>query len=143
MSLLGLASCAGETVVEVANNGELNIEASKTALQVGDTAHLLVDVDECAFDGVYVPNCFTPNGDEANNVWGPVFNGDYVTEDFTMLVFNRWGNLIWESHHPDARWDGTYNGKMCQDGVYIWKMEHRRLYIVGNQIKHGHVTLLR
>jgi gliding motility-associated-like protein len=110
---------------------------------IGDTSTLLVDVDECSFDGVYVPNCFTPNGDETNNVWGPVFSGDYIVNDFTLLIFNRWGNLIWESHHPDARWDGTFNGKMCQDGVYIWKMEYRRVYVVGNQIKHGHVTLLK
>jgi gliding motility-associated-like protein len=104
---------------------------------------MVVDVDECSFDNVFVPNCFTPNGDESNNVWGPVFAGDWDHTKYNMLIFNRWGGLIWESNNYLAMWDGHYKDKMCQDGVYIWKMECKRLNTTVKDIMHGHVTLLR
>ena len=110
---------------------------------IGNSVSLNVDVDECSFDNVFVPNCFTPNGDESNNVWGPVFAGDWDHTRYNMLIFNRWGNLIWESENYLAMWDGTYKNKMCQDGVYIWKMECKKLNTVVKEVMHGHVTLLR
>ena len=110
---------------------------------IGNSVSLNVDVDECSFDNVFVPNCFTPNGDESNNVWGPVFAGDWDHTRYNMLIFNRWGNLIWESEYYLAMWDGTYKNKMCQDGVYIWKMECKKLNTVSKEVMHGHVTLLK
>ena len=86
---------------------------------IGNEVSLMVDIDECSFDNVFVPNCFTPNGDFANNVWGPVFAGDWDHTRYNMLIFNRWGNLIWESENYLAMWDGRFKDKMCQDGVYI------------------------
>ena len=109
----------------------------------GDTSILYVDIDECSYDGVYVPNCFTPDGDEVNDVWGPVFSPGYDLSGFTLMVFNRWGNLIWESYDQFAKWDGTYDGTLCQDGVYIWKLEYKSIDIPGYQSKQGHVTLLK
>ncbi len=110
---------------------------------IGNSVSLTVDVDECSFDNVFVPNCFTPNGDESNNVWGPVFAGDWDHSKYNMLIFNRWGGIVWESENYLAMWDGTYKNKMCQDGVYIWKMECKKLNTVVKEVMHGHVTLLR
>jgi len=110
---------------------------------VGNTVSLMVDVDECSFDGVYVPNCFTVNNDNINDDWGPIFSGEWDNNRYTMYVFNRWGGIVWESHHPLDRWDGRYNGKLCQDGVYIWKMEYKHLNSTAMQVSHGHVTLLK
>jgi gliding motility-associated-like protein len=109
---------------------------------VGNTATLMVDIDECSFDNVFVPNCFTPNGDLANNVWGPVFAGEWDHTVYNMLIFNRWGGLIWESDSHLGMWDGIYKNKMCQDGVYVWRMECKKINGI-KQIMHGHVTLLR
>lgn len=109
----------------------------------GNTVSMLVDVDECSFDNVFVPNCFTPNGDESNNVWGPIFDGDWDHTAYNMLIFNRWGNVVWESNNYLAMWDGTYGGKMCLDGVYIWKMECKKLNTTDKEIMHGHLTLLK
>ena len=80
---------------------------------IGNTVSLTVDVDECSFDNVFVPNCFTPNGDESNNVWGPVFAGDWDHTVYNMLIFNRWGGIVWESENHIAMWDGTFKNKMC------------------------------
>ena len=91
----------------------------------------------------WVPNTFTPNGDEFNTLWGPVFNGPYDAEDFRLVVLNRWGNLIWESWNVEGRWDGTYNEKPCPEGVYTWIVKFDMLYTDEKRVDHGHVTLLR
>ena len=121
---------------------QISVSVVSDAGCIGDTSYLLVDVDECSFDGVYVPNCFTPNGDESNNVWGPIFSGEWDDSRYTMYIFNRWGGMIWESHNPQATWDGTYKNKICQDGVYVWLMYYKP--INGHILEaHGHVTLLK
>jgi len=40
--------------------------------------------------------------------------------DFSFLIYNRWGQIVWESHDLNAIWDGTYNNAPCQDGTYTW-----------------------
>jgi len=107
-----------------------------------DSSHLLVDIDECSFDNVYVPNCFTVNGDGKNDVWGPVFSGELNDEHYTMYIFNRWGEMIWESRNPLEKWNGQFHNEVCQNGVYVWKMFYRPLN--SNTLQtHGHVTLLK
>ena len=69
---------------------------------------------------VFAPNTFTPNGDEYNQQWKVSFTGIDIY-DFELLIFNRWGEVIWESHDPSVSWDGTYNGEIVQNGTYIWR----------------------
>jgi gliding motility-associated-like protein len=121
----------------------ISVSVVSNAGCIGNMVSLTVDVDECSFDNVFVPNCFTPNGDEVNNVWGPVFAGDWDHTVYNMLIFNRWGGIVWESDNHLAMWDGRYNNKMCQDGVYIWKMECKKLNTTVKEVMHGHLTLLR
>jgi gliding motility-associated-like protein len=66
---------------------------------------------------LYVPNAFTPNGDGLNDFFGA--KGEGIT-DFEMLIFNRWGELIFESHDIKKTWDGTYKGESCQEGVFAY-----------------------
>jgi gliding motility-associated-like protein len=92
---------------------------------------------------VYVPNAFTPDGDIYNNTFFPVISGGYTTENYSFLIFNRWGELIYESSEMGEGWDGTYRDKKCQDGVYTWKLNVGKSYT--DEIKEyvGHVSLLR
>jgi gliding motility-associated-like protein len=120
----------------------ISVSVVSNAGCVGNSVSLNVDVDECSFDNVFVPNCFTPNGNEVNNEWGPVFAGDWDHTVYNMLIFNRWGGIVWESNNHLSMWDGTYKNKMCLDGVYIWKMECKKLNSV-KEIMNGHLTLLR
>ena len=73
----------------------------------------------------YVPNTFTPDGDEHNQAWGPVFTKGFDPYNFHLLIFNRWGELIWESNDANAKWDGTYgiDGKKVQQGTYTYKIK--------------------
>ena len=73
----------------------------------------------------YIPNAFTPDGDPFNNTFHPVFSSGYDPFDYTLLIFNRWGQLIFESHDVNIGWDGTFNGSYVQDGVYSWKVEFK------------------
>jgi gliding motility-associated-like protein len=71
-----------------------------------------------------VPNTFTPDKDEFNETWGPVFTQGYEPYYFEIQVANRWGEIIWESYDAKSRWNGTYGNtwRECPDGVYVWKI---------------------
>jgi gliding motility-associated-like protein len=91
---------------------------------------------------IYAPNTFTPDGDEHNQAWGIHIEGVDVF-DFTLRIYNRWGEIIWETRDPNVKWDGTYNGGIVQQGTYTWYVETRDLM---NDKKHefkGHINLIR
>lgn len=91
----------------------------------------------------WIPNTFTPDGDELNQTWGPVFTSGYSIDHFEISILNRWGNLIWKSYDPAASWDGTYNGKKCIDGVYTWIVKFDILNTDEKKVDHGYVTIIR
>lgn len=68
-------------------------------------------------DQVYVPNAFSPNGDGLNDVLRVYSN---VIRDMRFMVFNQWGEKIFESHNQSTGWDGTYKGKPQPSGVYMY-----------------------
>lgn len=104
---------------------------------------LQVVVTECPGVIYWVPNCFTPDGNEHNQLFGPVMTEGYDINGFEFIIFNRWGNILWESQDPNSRWDGTYQGKKCTDGVYIWKLTFNLFGDDGKITDYGHLTLLK
>lgn len=88
---------------------------------------------------LFVPNTFTPNGDGMNDGFRA-----WCTEmaEFRLLIFNRWGELIFSSNRTDEAWDGTYKDRESPIGTYVWRIDCRE--ITGRaQTLYGHVTLLR
>lgn len=75
---------------------------------------------------IYAPNTFTPDGDEFNQTWRVYIEG-VDAYDFELQIFNRWGEVIWESHDINAAWDGTYNGVPVKEGAYTWLIRTREL----------------
>jgi gliding motility-associated-like protein len=67
----------------------------------------------------------------------------YDINGFNFTIFNRWGEVVWESNDPNGRWDGTFNNKMCTDGVYIWKLTFNVFNNDGKITNHGHLTIIR
>lgn len=102
-----------------------------------------VIIDQCPEELIYIPNSFTPDGDEHNNIWKPVFTSGLDPYDFRMEIYNRWGELIWVSENPLVGWDGTFNGNYCQDGVYLWKLEFGIPENDGRKRMFGHLTTFR
>ncbi len=91
---------------------------------------------------LYVPNTFTPDNDNFNEIWRVYAEGiDIYT--FHLQVFNRWGELIWESFNAEAGWNGTYGGKIVPDGTYVWKISAKHLFKDRRQHWSGHVNVLR
>ena len=88
---------------------------------------------------LYIPNTFTPDGDEFNNVFKAI--GGNITE-FEMNIFNRWGELVFTTYDINVGWDGTYNGKMSQDGTYTWTVKYKDLRDQKHELN-GHINLLR
>ena len=106
-----------------------------------DNAVVVVSVvDDLIF---YVPNTFTPDGDEFNNVFFPVFSDGFDGQNYTLLIFDRWGEVIFESHNLDYGWDGTYFGQLCKEGVYTWKIVIKQKDKDKNHQFVGHVNLLK
>jgi gliding motility-associated-like protein len=110
-----------------------------------DTATSVIQVyEELIF---YVPNTFTPDNDNYNPTFQPVFTSGFDPQDFVLYIYNRWGELIFESRNAEVGWDGTYgsNGEieMCQDGTYTWKIEFKVTRWDERKVAIGHVNLIR
>ncbi len=106
-----------------------------------DTAYIQIEVIESLI--MYVPNAFTPDGDNYNELFKPVFYSGFDPYDFTLLIFNRWGEIVWESHNYDVGWNGTYNGSTVPDGVYTWKIEVKTKRTDERKSYVGHVSIIR
>jgi len=102
-----------------------------------------VVISECPSVTYWVPNTFTPDGDEHNQLFGPIMTEGFDVDNFTFLIFNRWGEIIWESHDPNGKWDGSYGGNICQDGIYSWKIQFNVFGNDGRIDDNGHVVILR
>jgi gliding motility-associated-like protein len=88
---------------------------------------------------IFIPNAFTPNEDFINSGFGVTGNG---FTDFHLWIFNRWGELLFETVDADEKWNGTRNGKALKSDVYIYKIEYTD-YKGRLQSLMGHVTLIR
>lgn len=91
----------------------------------------------------YVPNAFTPNGDEFNTVFKPVMTVGVDYREYVLKIYNRWGELVFESHDAEVGWDGTFFGKSAPDGVYVWEIKFREIFTSNSIISRGFVNLLR
>jgi gliding motility-associated-like protein len=106
-----------------------------------DTTTQIVEVkDELIY---YVPNTFTPDGDEHNNIFLPVLTAGIDLNDYKLAIYNRWGELIFESYDTTVGWDGTYNGTIVQEGAYVWVLQFGLIYNDKDISLQGHVNLVR
>ncbi len=89
---------------------------------------------------LFFPNAFTPDGDGVNDLFGPVSSS---VNEFHMLIFDRWGHVVFESNDINTQWDGTVTGGgLATTGVYVYKYRAKGHYYEANE-KYGHVTLVR
>ena len=106
----------------------------------------VVCVDANACPKYHLPNVFTPNGDEYNDKFRP-YPG-YSVIKVNMRIFNRWGELVFETSNPDINWDGKSKTtkKDCAQGVYFYTCEVFEQDATGKPQKRvlkGSIELLR
>ena len=90
----------------------------------------------------YAPNSFTPDDDEYNQSWGIIIEGIDL-ESFSLLIFNRWGEVIWESYDSKAKWNGYYHGEKVPAGTYSWRVNYKDRETDGKTVQTGFINVLR
>lgn len=91
----------------------------------------------------YIPNAFTPNGDGINDIFLPVFTSGIDESAYTFTLFNRWGELVFESTDVYSGWDGKVNNEMIQEGTYVWSIRFKYKENADREQISGHVVLLK
>lgn len=121
---------AGNYIVTATDNNGCSVS---TPVQINEPAP-----GSCG--DVYFPNAFTPNGDTKNENFGPLGNLAAISE-YLLLIYNRYGELVFNSRDPFRRWNGYYKGKQLS-GSYVWSAT----YIYKGRFKReekGSVTIIR
>ncbi len=77
----------------------------------------------CVYFELYVPNAFTPNEDGINDHFEIFVPPGIDVTAYSMLIFNRWGSLVFESRSVDRSWDGKIDGQIMAPGIYIYSLE--------------------
>ena len=92
----------------------------------------------------YIPNSFTPDGDDLNDTWGMSVNMDAIT-DFEMLVFDRWGQVVYTATDPYTHWQGRFQngGEILPQGVYTYRITFESMETQTRKELLGHVTLIK
>jgi len=103
-----------------------------------DTVTVTVD-DNCNNNIVYIANIFSPNGDGANDVFR--VRGTEI-DSLHLQIYNRWGNMVFETKDINGAWDGTFKGKECEVDVYFYVAEVTFKNGV-QEVKKGSVSLIR
>lgn len=134
-STLSCTACANpianpkETTVYTATN------SSVLGCSISDDFTLVVLEDAV----VLTPNAFTPNNDRLNDWFGPLGK---VPESFSMQVFNRFGQIVFQSTTMNNRWDGTYRGVLQPPGTFVYFIQYKDIQNKPRQQK-GSFVLIR
>jgi|TARA_B110000261_G_scaffold130622_1_gene146515 gliding motility-associated-like protein len=125
----------GETTesIFIENKGQYTLTVTDQHCSAADS----VLVDTCP--DFRIPDAFSPNSDDLNDVFKVWGVGLY---EFDLLIFNRWGQLIYRSHDQEEGWDGTVNGRDVQADVYVYKLIYKGLGLSRKE-KVGIIALVR
>jgi len=97
-------------------------------------------IQKVCHTGVWVPTAFTPNGNQLNDVFRAMVYG--IAESFKLQVFDRWGNLVFETTDPLKGWDGKVKGITVTTSVFVWQCSYK-LKGAQHEFQKGTVTLIR
>jgi len=112
------------TSLQVDSAGSYTIQVSNTCQEI--IREIQVPAPAAAAEQLlYIPNAFSPNGDEKNDLFLPAPASGVEVEDYAFRVFNRWGGLLFETQSLQEGWDGTVKGQRQNTGLYIWYVKGR------------------
>ena len=102
-----------------------------------------ITIAQCPQELLYIPNSFTPDGNEFNNTWRPIITSGFDNTEYRMTLYNRWGEIIWESQDINEGWDGTYNNSIVPVGSYVWTVQLKALKTDYRQVLSGSLNVLK
>lgn len=122
---------------------EIEVElVATTPLGCVDTLMRIVNIEDVLL--YYIPNTFTPDTDKINPEWKPIFTSGFDPHDYNLIIFNRWGEVVFESNNAEVGWKGKYGTNMdAPEGVYTYKIEFATTMSDERKVVSGHVNLLR
>lgn len=115
---------------------QLIIESNKQCFDT--TVKILKAVNNCS---IAVPSAFTPNGDGRNDYLYPL--NAYKATNLSFRVYNRWGQLVFETKDWTHKWDGTISNTPQSPGVYVWALEYTNIDTGQKISTKGTVVLIR
>ncbi len=92
------------------------------------------------FAGFHLPNAFSPNNDQNNDILQYYLG--YDVESFNLQIFDRWGNLVFATQTNGEYWDGSYKGKTVNSGIYTYTLD-LVLTDTGKETQTGNITVIR
>jgi gliding motility-associated-like protein len=104
---------------------------------------MVTTVVPCSEVIYWIPNTFTPDNDEHNQTFKPIITDGIDIFDFSLRIYNRWGQIIWESRDVNGEWDGSYKNKKCPDGVYTWVLSFGLKNNDKRITDYGHMQIIR
>ena len=107
--------------------------------KVTDTVTVWVIIENCSEPEIYIPNAFTPNADQQNDVF--YVRGNTMRE-LSISIYDRWGEKVFESDDQKKGWDGSYKGEKVTPGVFVYYIK-AVCYNNKQFIKKGNITLIR
>jgi len=123
--------------ITIRNPGKLTLQVKDINNCVGADSLLILQKANCL--PVAIPNSFTPNNDGQNDIFKPIFNLEIV--DFNMVIFNRWGQKVFESKNITSGWNGRVASAMAEQGIYIYLIRYKNFQEQWSQHK-GTITLI-
>lgn len=128
-----------DQIFNVSQSGEYSVTVSKDNCVASDT--IKIDIVRCS-NCIALPNAFTPNADNKNDFFRPIFN--CPTAQYSLKIFNRYGQEIFTTDNPMDKWEGKINGRDAELGVYYYLL--KVTFAIPNakeEMYKGDISLLR
>lgn len=130
-----------QKIITITDTGQYQLIATEPNCNNKDTINIYVTAEFCE-KCIQVPNAFSPNNDGLNDYLKPFIYCNF--NKFEIQIFNRFGQQVFYALNPDEKWDGNFNGKNCDIGVYHYFIKYQPKW---NEFKEivlkGAITLLR
>lgn len=130
-------------IFNIESEGTTVVLYAYSNLGCSDTASFFIGFDPGLV--YYIPNSFTPDADQFNQTFLPIFTSGIDPYNYQLLIYNRWGEVIFESLQPEIGWDGSYGmqGNPAQNGTYTYLITIKVPSLDKRQAIKGHVNLIR
>jgi len=128
--------------IKVDTEGWFKVRISLGKCAINDSAYVDYSDEDSCYTTIYFPNAFSPNGDGKSDVFKPKGLNHQIQ---LFQVFNRGGQLLFNSTHSNEGWDGQFKGETCPVGAYLYHIEYslKSQSSTDEFVKNGWVTVVR